>query len=97
MGQTRVGLQGIQPVGSDWWAVFQAETFFNPQSGEIANSLESLAARRRSLSRRNSRTPSESGGTRTLTLPLFPGLEVLFFEVKSKHRVACITDRRNGK
>jgi len=32
--RTRVGLQGIEP----WWAtgpaVFQAETFFNPQSGE---------------------------------------------------------------
>jgi predicted porin len=44
MGQTRVGLQGIEPVGSDWSAVFQAETFFNPQSGEIADSLKSLAA-----------------------------------------------------
>jgi predicted porin len=43
MGQTRVGLQGIEPVGGDWSAVFQAETFFNPQSGEIADSLKSLA------------------------------------------------------
>ena len=43
MGQTRVGVQGIEPVGGDWSAVFQAETFFNAQSGEIANSLESLA------------------------------------------------------
>ncbi len=43
MGQTRVGLAGIEPLAGDWSAVFQAETFFNPQSGEIANSLKSLA------------------------------------------------------
>jgi predicted porin len=43
MGQTRVGLQGIEPLGGDWSAVFQAETFFNSQSGEIADSLKSLA------------------------------------------------------
>src|SRR6202451_3100965 len=43
MGQTRVGLQGIEPLAGDWSAVFQAETFFNPQSGEISNSLKSLA------------------------------------------------------
>jgi len=43
MGQTRVGLQGKEPLVGDWSAVFQAETFFNPQSGEIANSLKSLA------------------------------------------------------
>jgi predicted porin len=43
MGQTRVGLQGNEPLNDDWSAVFQAETFFNPQSGEIADSLKSLA------------------------------------------------------
>src|SRR5215472_4874438 len=32
MGQSRVGLQGIEPLGGDWSAVFQLETFFNPQS-----------------------------------------------------------------
>ena len=42
MGQTRVGLQGIEPLVGDWAAVLQAETFFNPQSGEIADSLKSL-------------------------------------------------------
>jgi predicted porin len=44
MGQTRVGLQGIEPLNEEWSAVFQVETFFNPQSGEIADSLKSLAA-----------------------------------------------------
>lgn len=43
MGQSRVGLQGIEAINSDWSAVFQVETFFNPQSGEIADSLKSLA------------------------------------------------------
>jgi predicted porin len=43
MGQSRVGLQGNEPLVSDWSAVFQLETFFNPQSGEIADSLKSLA------------------------------------------------------
>jgi predicted porin len=43
MGQSRVGLSGIEPLGADWSAVFQIESFFNPESGEIANSLKSLA------------------------------------------------------
>jgi predicted porin len=42
IGQSRIGLQGLEPLYGDWSAVFQAETFFNPQSGEIANSLKSL-------------------------------------------------------
>jgi predicted porin len=29
MGQSRVGLQGIEPLNDDWSAVFQIETFFN--------------------------------------------------------------------
>lgn len=51
MGQSRVGLQGIEPLTNEWSAVFQAETFFNPQSGEIADSLKSLAVN-------NGRTPA---------------------------------------
>ena len=42
MGQSRVGLLGIEALNEDWAAVFQVETFFNPQSGEIADSLKSL-------------------------------------------------------
>ena len=44
MGQSRVGLQGSEPLFGDWSAVFQIESFFNPQSGQIADSLRSLAA-----------------------------------------------------
>jgi predicted porin len=43
MGQSRVGLQGIEPLAGDWAGIFQVETFFNPQSGQIADSLKSLA------------------------------------------------------
>ncbi len=43
MGQSRVGLQGTEALSEEWSALFQIETFFNPQSGEIANSLKSLA------------------------------------------------------
>src|SRR6202030_56558 len=42
MGQSRVGLQGTEALNDEWSAVFQIETFFNPQSGEIADSLKSL-------------------------------------------------------
>lgn len=44
MGQNRVGLQGTEPLGGDWSALFQVESFFNPQSGDIADSLRSLTA-----------------------------------------------------
>jgi predicted porin len=43
MGQSRIGLQGLERLSDEWSAVFQVETFFNPQSGELANSLKSLA------------------------------------------------------
>jgi predicted porin len=43
MGQSRVGLQGTEPLIGDWSGVFQVESFFNPQSGQIADSLKSLA------------------------------------------------------
>ena len=42
MGQSRIGLQGMEPLNQDWFAIFQIESFFNPQSGEIADSLKSL-------------------------------------------------------
>ena len=42
MGQSRVGLQGVEPLLADWSAVLRVETFFNPQSGEIADSIKSL-------------------------------------------------------
>ncbi|MFI4889411.1 MAG: porin [Steroidobacterales bacterium] len=51
MGQSRIGLQGIEPLNGDWSAVFRMESFFNPQSGELADSLKSLVVN-------NGRTPA---------------------------------------
>jgi predicted porin len=42
MGQSRIGLQGVEPLSGDWSAVFKVETFFNPQSGEISDASKSM-------------------------------------------------------
>src|SRR5271155_2622639 len=44
MGQSRVGIAGDEPLNKEWSAIFQIETFFNPQSGELADSLKSVTA-----------------------------------------------------
>jgi predicted porin len=63
MGQTRVGLQGIEPLNDELSAVFQIETFFNPQSGEIADSLKSLAVNNgRSLANQTVSVDGSSAG-----------------------------------
>src|ERR1700726_3065414 len=43
MGQSKLGLQGNLPLNDDWSAVFQVETFFNPQSAEFSDSLTERA------------------------------------------------------
>jgi predicted porin len=63
MGQSRVGLQGIEALNDDWSAVFQVESFFNPQSGEIADSLKSLTVNNgRSLAAQNVGVDGSSAG-----------------------------------
>ena len=63
MGQSRVGLQGIEHLNDEFSAVFQIETFFNPQSGEIADSLMSLAVNNgRSLSTQTVNVDGSSAG-----------------------------------
>jgi len=43
LSQSRIGLQGVEPLGvGDWTGIFKLETFFNPQSGEISDALKSL-------------------------------------------------------
>lgn len=42
MGQSRIGIQGVEPIAGDWSGVFKLETFFNPQSGEISDGLRSI-------------------------------------------------------
>lgn len=43
IGQSKIGIQGIEPLVGDWSAVFRLETYFNPQSGEISDCLKALA------------------------------------------------------
>jgi predicted porin len=63
MGQSRVGLQGVEPLNEEWSAVFQVESFFNPQSGEIANAAKSLAVNNgRSLSTQSVGVDGSSAG-----------------------------------
>jgi predicted porin len=63
MGQSRVGLQGIEALTEEWSTVFQVETFFNPQSGEIADSLKSLAVNNgRSLANQSIGVDGSSAG-----------------------------------
>lgn len=42
LSQSRIGLNGKEPVYGDISAVFKLETFFNPQSGQISDALKSL-------------------------------------------------------
>jgi predicted porin len=44
LSQSRVGLQGVEPLFGfgDWNGIFKVETFFNPQSGDISDALKSL-------------------------------------------------------
>jgi predicted porin len=42
LSQSRIGLQGAEPLGiGDLQGVFRVETFFNPQSGEISDAQKS--------------------------------------------------------
>jgi predicted porin len=40
--QSKVGLRGREPIAGDWSGVFALETWFNPQAGDLSNSLKSL-------------------------------------------------------
>jgi len=63
MGQSRVGLQGTEALNDDWSVVFQSETCFNPQSGEIADSLKSLTVNNgRSLANQTVSVDGSSAG-----------------------------------
>jgi predicted porin len=42
LSQSKIGLQGIEPIAGDWSGIFKLETFFNPQSGELSDALKSL-------------------------------------------------------
>jgi predicted porin len=63
LSQSRIGLQGIEPIGADWSGVFKLETFFNPQSGEISDALKSLTQNNgRSLATQSTNLDSSVAG-----------------------------------
>jgi predicted porin len=63
LSQSRIGLQGVEPIVGDWAGVFKLETFFNPQSGEISDALKSLAQNNgRSLPNQTTNLDSSVGG-----------------------------------
>ena len=43
LSQSRIGLSGNEPLVGDWAAVFKLETFFNPQSGDLADGIKAVA------------------------------------------------------
>jgi predicted porin len=63
LSNSRIGLQGNEPFAGDWSGVFKLETYFNPQSGEIADALKSLAQNNgRSLATQNTNVDSSASG-----------------------------------
>jgi predicted porin len=77
MGQSRVGLQGLEPLGGEWSGVFRVETFFNPQSGDIADSLKSLTVN-------NGKTAATSG-TNLDGSSAGQALQTAYVGVRSEH------------
>ena len=64
LSQSRVGLQGTEPLNfGDWTGVFKLETFFNPTSGQISDALKSLTQNNgRALAQQNTNLDSSIGG-----------------------------------
>jgi len=63
LSQSRVGLQGVEPLVGDWSGVFRLETFFNPQSGQISDALKSLTQNNgRPLANQNTNVDSSASG-----------------------------------
>jgi predicted porin len=42
LSQSRIGLQGTEPIAGDVNAVFKVETFFNPSTGNISDALHDM-------------------------------------------------------
>jgi predicted porin len=63
LSNSRIGLQGVEPLVGDWSGVFRLETFFNPQSGQISDALKSLVQNNgRSLATQNTNIDSSASG-----------------------------------
>jgi predicted porin len=63
LSNSRIGLQGVEPIAGDWSGVFKLETFFNPQSGQISDALKSLVQNNgRSLANQSTNVDSSASG-----------------------------------
>ena len=64
MSQSRIGLQGKEPLNfMDWSGVFKVETYFNPASGQITDALKSVAQNNgRALSAQSTNIDSSIAG-----------------------------------
>jgi predicted porin len=63
LSNSRIGLQGSEPIVGDWSGVFKLETFFNPQSGQISDALKSLVQNNgRALANQNTNVDSSASG-----------------------------------
>jgi predicted porin len=63
MSQSRIGLQGNEPIIDDWAGVFKLETFFNPQSGQLSDALKSLVQNNgRSAANQSTNVDSSASG-----------------------------------
>src|SRR5579863_3287451 len=64
MSQSRIGLQGSEPLHfGDWSGVFKLESYFNPASGEITDALKSVAQNNgRALSAQSTNIDSSIAG-----------------------------------
>jgi predicted porin len=64
LSQSRIGLQGKEPMGfMDWSAVFKVETYFNPSTGQISDALKSVTQNNgRSLAEQSTNIDSSIAG-----------------------------------
>src|SRR6202163_2194479 len=63
LSNSRIGLQGLEPLMGDWSGVFKLETFFNPQSGQTSDALKSLVQNNgRSLATQTTNVDSSASG-----------------------------------
>lgn len=64
LSQSRIGLQGNEPLGfMDWAGVFKLETFFNPTTGQLTDALKSVTQNNgRALSAQSTNIDSSVAG-----------------------------------
>src|ERR1700730_7689209 len=63
LSNSRIGLQGVEPIVGDWSGVFKLDTYFNPQYGQISDALKSLVPNNgRSLATQNTNVDSSASG-----------------------------------